>query len=27
MDPIWKLDLIVLAERKKFNQEGAANAT
>jgi len=26
MDPIWKLDLIVLAERKKFNQEGAANA-
>jgi len=26
VDPIWKLDLIVLAERKKFNQEVAANA-
>jgi len=26
VDPIWKLDLMVLAEREKFNQEGAANA-
>jgi hypothetical protein len=26
VDPIWKLELVVLAERKKFDQEGAANA-
>jgi len=26
MDPIWELGLVVLAKKKKSDQEGAANA-
>jgi len=26
MDPIWELNLVVLAKKKKSDQEGAANA-
>jgi hypothetical protein len=26
VDPIWDLDLVVLAKKKKSDQEGAANA-